>query len=216
MCNNVPANRHLTSYTTSILVPGLDGKTHSSTVVFEELGTGDEDMGREEQVVGNDINDKDREGSVGVEFDDSSDTDDNVFVDSDYILDDVADDILFEKRIHPDIEEDKRGINANESNTRSSDRMGFPVENTIDSDLGDGDSRDEVNMSDDLYSLEGSDLEGVEKKEKKLPEFNVISDMDDPIFCISMLFAGKKELSQAIKQMVIKDKVNIIIKKMIS
>ena len=52
----------------------------------------------------------------------------------------------------------------------------------------------------------------VDQTKKKWPEFNV-NDMDNPIFCLGMLFANKKQLKDVVKNASIKDRVNIMFKK---
>ncbi|KAK8683005.1 hypothetical protein V6N13_039081 [Hibiscus sabdariffa] len=81
-----------------------------------------------------------------------------------------------------------------------------------------GDKRNEPNNDvicflDDLYSIEGSDNEEVDKPNKKWPEFNYVADMDDPIFSVGMLFVDKKELKVVVKNVSIKDRVYVVVKK---
>ncbi|XVF48500.1 hypothetical protein PTKIN_Ptkin03bG0195400 [Pterospermum kingtungense] len=65
------------------------------------------------------------------------------------------------------------------------------------------------------YAFDDDDImvdnEAVNKPDngRKWPEFNVVSGMDDPIFCVDMLFTSKQQLEDTIKNAIIKDKVNI-------
>ena len=57
-----------------------------------------------------------------------------------------------------------------------------------------------VDSLDDLYNLDGSDNENDENYTKKWPEFNAITDMDDPIFCVEMLFRDKKVVKRCFEE----------------
>ena len=86
------------------------------------------------------------------------------------------------------------------------------VEDTVEVDIGDDEIENGVNLSDDLFSLNGSYSDEVDQTKKKWLKFNV-SDMDNPIFCVGKLFSNKKQLKDAIKNANIKDMVNILFKK---
>ncbi|KAL4289626.1 hypothetical protein GQ457_14G018530 [Hibiscus cannabinus] len=134
----------------------------------------------------NDVNEARGEDEIVVE-EDHSDSD---FHDSEYEIDE-GDDAMFEQAVDVLIERDSGhlGDEGNESNN------------------------DVICFSDDLYSIEGFDNEEVDKPNKKWPEFNYVADMDDPIFSVGMLFADKKQLKVAVKNVSIKDRVNVVVKK---
>ncbi|KAK8988249.1 hypothetical protein V6N11_023724 [Hibiscus sabdariffa] len=134
----------------------------------------------------NDVNEARGEDEIVVEEDHS----DRDFHDSEYEIDE-GDDAMFEQAVDVLIERDSGhlGDEGNESNN------------------------DVICFSNDLYSIEGSDNEEVDKPNKKWPEFNYVADMDDPIFSVGMLFADKKQLKVAVKNVSIKDRVNVVVKK---
>ncbi|XVF44980.1 hypothetical protein PTKIN_Ptkin02bG0168300 [Pterospermum kingtungense] len=129
--------------------------------------------------------------------------DDCDFRDNDYEFDD-DDDIMFEKSVHPDEEVGIEHIRGS-----SNGGQGVRVEDTVEVDSDVEDNSVGVSLSDDIYNIEGYDNEAVnqpvKRTKKKWPKFNVVSSMNDPIFCVGMLFTSKQQLRDAIKNAVIKD-----------
>lgn len=105
--------------------------------------------------------------------------------DSEYEFDDVEDDNLFKKSMQPDEDVGFEHIHGE----------GVRVEDTVDVDYDIEDDSEGVNLSDDIYSVEGFDC------------------LDDPVFCVGMLFSTKNLLKQAIKNTAINDRVIITIQK---
>ena len=86
------------------------------------------------------------------------------------------------------------------------------MEDTVEVEIGEDDTKNGMILSDDLFSLDGSNSDEVDQSKKKWLEFNV-NDMDNLIFCLGILFANKKQLKDAVKNASIKDRVNIMFKK---
>ncbi|XVF69867.1 hypothetical protein PTKIN_Ptkin11bG0115000 [Pterospermum kingtungense] len=131
------------------------------------------------------------------------------FHNSEYELDDGDDKALFEKSVHPDVEKEGGEIHSESRTRRIPTREGISrgeiVEDTIMDVNDDIDIEiDEVNLSKYLFSLEDLDSKRVGKLEKKWLEFNSISDMDDLVFRVGMLFASKNQVKEAIKNASIK------------
>ena len=126
------------------------------------------------------------------------------------------DDLLFSNNVDPDIELDGGGITVFDlrkgKSRRTSVRGNSTVEDTVEVEIGEDDTKNGMILSDDLFSLDGSNSDEVDQSKKKWLEFNV-GDMDNPIFCLGMLFANKKQLKDVVKNVNIKDMVNIMFKK---
>ena len=69
------------------------------------------------------------------------------------------------------------------------------MENIVEVDIVDDEIENGVNLSDDLFRFNGYDNDEVDQFKKKWHGFNV-SDMDNPIFCVVMLFANKKHFEK--------------------
>ena len=108
---------------------------------------------------------------------------------------DDADDLQFSKNVDPNIELDGGGITSSNlrkgKSRRTSVMSSSTVEDIDEVEIGEDETENGVNLSNDLFSLDGFDSDGVDQTKKKWPEFNM-SDMDNPIFCLGMLFANKK------------------------
>ncbi|KAK8675867.1 hypothetical protein V6N13_033929 [Hibiscus sabdariffa] len=72
----------------------------------------------------------------------------------------------------------------------------------------------ESDASDSLHSVDESDSDsGIKKKKKKrLPEFNIATDMDNPDFKVGMIFSSREFLKEAIKNFSLQNKYRIKLK----
>ena len=139
-------------------------------------------------------------------YKDEYDNDDSMFRDSDYEMDDDdEDDELFEKSVDPNIKRDGGGMGFDYKNKDKGLMLTLgdssKLKDIVNDDFGTEEiERVRVDPSDDLYSLDGSDNEDADNCIKKWPEFNAITDMDDPIFCVKMLFRDKKVVKRCFEE----------------
>ncbi|KAL4277876.1 hypothetical protein GQ457_03G014170 [Hibiscus cannabinus] len=73
----------------------------------------------------------------------------------------------------------------------------------------------ESDVSDSLHSVDESDSDsGIKKKKKRrrLPEFNIATDMENPDFKVGMIFSSREVLKEAIKNFSLQNKYKIKLK----
>ncbi|KAK8583177.1 hypothetical protein V6N13_021889 [Hibiscus sabdariffa] len=64
----------------------------------------------------------------------------------------------------------------------------------------------ESDVSDSLHSVDESNSDYGIKKKKRLPEFNIATDMDNPDFKVGMIFSSREVLKEAIKNFSLQNK----------
>ncbi|XVF74186.1 hypothetical protein PTKIN_Ptkin13bG0089800 [Pterospermum kingtungense] len=92
-------------------------------------------------------------------------------------------------------EEDDGGIKASNAtrsnNLREELLIDFHVEDIVGVEIEDDGINDEVNVSEEHFTNAIDDCKDVDQPEKEWPKFSV-SDMDDPVFSVGMLFVNRK------------------------
>ncbi|KAK8595240.1 hypothetical protein V6N13_123120 [Hibiscus sabdariffa] len=133
------------------------------------------------------FDDTEPDDSQDSEYNGSSRTDSvtSSFDDTDFSVEDVS-------QYHVDVEMDFEGHFGTEPSAARR-----RVESEFESDV-----------SDSLHSVDESDSDsGIKKKKKKrLPEFNIATDMDNPDFKVGMIFSSREVLKEAIKNFSLQNK----------